>query len=115
MTEGAGVDDTPSGVDRATFDWADYDGVLFDLDGVITPTAEIHEHAWADLFAACDYTPADYLAYIDGKPRYDGVRAFLASRDVDPPGGRPDDAPGDDTVCALGNRKNDALQRDPRA
>jgi beta-phosphoglucomutase family hydrolase len=91
---------------RASFRWADFQAVLFDLDGVITPTAEIHERAWADLFAGYAYTPADYLAYIDGRPRYDGVRAFLASRDVVLPEGSPDDEPGDGTVCALGNRKN---------
>jgi beta-phosphoglucomutase family hydrolase len=100
----------------ADFRWADYDGVLFDLDGVITPTAEIHEHAWGELFADYDYTGADYLAYIDGKPRYDGVRSFLASRDITLPDGDPSDAPGHDTVCALGNRKNtlfnDILERD---
>ncbi len=91
----------------ATFAWADHDGVLFDLDGVITPTAEIHERAWAELFAAYDYTADDYLRYIDGKPRYDGVRSFLRSRNVIVPDGAADDAPGDGTVCALGNRKND--------
>ncbi|WP_040492832.1 HAD family hydrolase [Ilumatobacter nonamiensis] len=88
------------------FRWTDYAGVLFDLDGVITPTAKIHEHAWGELFSAYDYTEADYLAYIDGKPRYDGVRSFLESRGVTLPEGDPGDAPGDDTVCALGNRKN---------
>jgi beta-phosphoglucomutase family hydrolase len=90
--------------------------VLFDLDGVITPTAEIHEHAWGELFADFDYTGADYLRYIDGKPRYDGVRSFLSSRNVDLPDGDPSDAPGDDTVCAMGNRKNELfntiLERD---
>jgi len=100
----------------ADFSWADYDGVLFDLDGVITPTAEIHEHAWGELFAAHDYTEADYLAYIDGKPRYDGVRSFLNSRGITLPDGDPGDPPGDATVCALGNRKNtlfnDILERD---
>jgi beta-phosphoglucomutase family hydrolase len=90
----------------ADFDWAAYDGVLFDLDGVITPTAEIHEHAWAELFASYDFTAADYLAHIDGRPRYDGVRSFLASRGVELPEGDPSDPPGDGTVCALGNRKN---------
>jgi beta-phosphoglucomutase family hydrolase len=90
----------------ADFRWADYDGVLFDLDGVITPTAEIHEHAWGELFAAYDYTEGDYLSSIDGKPRYDGVRSFLHSRGITLPDGDPDDPPGDDTVCALGNRKN---------
>ncbi len=96
----------PRTIDRADFEWAGYDGVLFDLDGVITPTAEIHERAWGDLFAAYEYTAADYLAHIDGKPRYDGVRAFLASRDVVLPEGDPSEEPGDDSVCALGNRKN---------
>ncbi len=90
-----------------TFDWAGVDGVLFDLDGVITPTAEIHEHAWGELFAPWHYTTEDYLQYIDGKPRYDGVRSFLASRAVALPEGSPDDPPGVDTVCALGNRKNE--------
>jgi beta-phosphoglucomutase family hydrolase len=101
---------------RADFDWLRHDGVLFDLDGVITPTAEIHEHAWGELFADFDYTEADYLRYIDGKPRYDGVRSFLASRNVTLPDGDPTDAPGSDTVCAMGNRKNELfnviLERD---
>ena len=100
----------------ADFDWTRHGGVLFDLDGVITPTAEIHEHAWGELFADFEYTEADYLRYIDGKPRYDGVRSFLASRDVTLPDGDPNDAPGADTVCAMGNRKNELfntiLQRD---
>ncbi len=100
----------------SAFDWTTVDAVLFDLDGVITPTAEIHEHAWAELFADYGYDGADYLRYIDGKPRYDGVRSFLASRDVVLPEGDPGDPPGDDTVCALGNRKNELfneiLERD---
>ena len=97
-------------------DWAVYDAVLFDLDGVITPTAAIHERAWTELFRDYDFTPADYLAYVDGKPRYDGVRSFLESRGVSLPDGHPDDPPGDDTVCAMGNKKNalfnDVLERD---
>ncbi|RLE21295.1 MAG: haloacid dehalogenase [Actinobacteria bacterium] len=95
-----------TGVSALKFDWRDYAGVLFDLDGVITPTAEIHEHAWGELFAAFDYTEDDYLRFIDGKPRYDGVRSFLASRSVDLPDGSPDDPPGTDTICAMGNQKN---------
>jgi beta-phosphoglucomutase family hydrolase len=98
-----------SGIERSSdvdFEWSRYAGVLFDLDGVITPTAEIHERAWAALFADYGYTEADYLAFIDGKPRYDGVRGFLASKGVVLPEGDPGDAPGDATVCALGNRKN---------
>lgn len=100
----------------ADFDWRDYDGVLFDLDGVITPTAELHEHAWGELFADFGFTQDDYLTYVDGKPRYDGVRSFLASRNVTLPEGDPADPPGDDTVCAMGNRKNEVfneiLERD---
>jgi len=100
----------------AEFDWRTHGGVLFDLDGVITPTAEIHEHAWGELFADYGYTEADYLRYIDGKPRYDGVRSFLSSRNVSLPDGDPSDPPGDDTICAMGNRKNELfntiLERD---
>lgn len=91
---------------KSVVDWTAYAAVLFDLDGVITPTAAIHERAWAALFAPWGFESIDYLTYVDGKPRYDGVRDFLASRDVHLPEGRPSDAPGDDTVCALGNRKN---------
>lgn len=101
----------------ATLHWSRFGAVLFDLDGVITPTAAIHERAWGELFADRGYTRADYLDHIDGKPRYDGVRAFLASRGIDLPWGAPDDPPGDDTVCALGNRKNalfnEILEREP--
>lgn len=89
-----------------SFEWRDYDGVLFDLDGVITPTVDIHEHAWGELFEPWDFTKVDYLEFVDGKPRYDGVRSFLASRGVSLPDGDPTDAPGDDTICAMGNRKN---------
>jgi beta-phosphoglucomutase family hydrolase len=89
------------------FDWRAFEAVLFDLDGVITPTAEIHQHAWGELFDGFNYTEADYLRYIDGKPRYDGVRSFLASRNIELPEGDPSDLPGADTVCALGNRKNE--------
>ena len=87
-------------------DWADCDAVLFDLDGVITPTAEVHQRAWAELFDDFDYTPDDYLAHIDGRPRYDGVRAFLHSRGIELPDGLPTDPPGGHTICAMGNRKN---------
>jgi beta-phosphoglucomutase family hydrolase len=90
-----------------TVEWGDYGAVLFDLDGVITPTALIHERAWADLFAPWGFTNADYLAYVDGRPRYDGVRTFLASRGVELPEGDPSDPPGDATICALGNRKDE--------
>lgn len=103
----------------AAFDWLSSGAILFDLDGVITPTAIIHEQAWADLFADRDYRPDDYLAHIDGKPRYDGVASFLASRGIELPWGDPDDPPDAQTVCGLGNRKNllfnQILERDPLA
>jgi len=99
-------------------DWTKYDAVLFDLDGVITPTAIVHERAWAKMFnaylatrteVAAPYVDADYFAYIDGKPRYDGVRDFLASRDIELPLGTPQDAPSELTICGLGNRKNEVF------
>ena len=87
--------------------------VLFDLDGVLTPTAQLHMRAWSDLFTPwCatrgvrPYSDQDYFDYIDGKPRYEGVAAFLASRDVDLPWGSPSDDAGMDTICALGNAKD---------
>jgi beta-phosphoglucomutase family hydrolase len=89
-----------------TVDWADHEGVLFDLDGVITPTAEVHQRAWSRLFAAWDFTQDDYLTYVDGKPRYDGVRSFIEARGLNLPDGSPDDPPGDETICAMGNKKD---------
>jgi beta-phosphoglucomutase family hydrolase len=91
--------------------WEGYRAVLFDLDGVITPTAEIHERAWAALFAGYRFSPADYLTYVDGKSRYEGVRSFLDSRGVELPWGDPSDPGGDDSICALGNRKNDMFNQ----
>lgn len=107
--------------------WQDYDAVLFDLDGVITPTAEVHMRAWAEMFDfflqgwsgggdTAAYTSQDYFDHVDGKPRYDGVRDFLLSRGISLPEGGPDDDPSTQSVCGLGNRKNDAfnevLERD---
>lgn len=103
------------------FDWTDIEAVLFDLDGVLTPTARVHESAWKrafdDFLAARDgtgfepFTERDYLDHVDGKPRYDGVRDFLSSRGIELPQGDPSDPPGHDTVCALGNLKNDMFNR----
>ncbi len=97
-------------------DWAHLDAVLFDLDGVITPTAEVHMRAWSTMFndflgarGEAAYTDDDYFAHVDGKPRYEGVAAFLASRGIDLPHGDPSDGPDSETVCGLGNRKNDAF------
>jgi len=95
--------------------WDDYGAVLFDLDGVLTPTAEVHMRAWQELFVdfltkrglvEAPYVEADYFDHIDGKPRYDGVRSMLASRGVTLAEGDPTDGPDVQTVCGLGNRKN---------
>ena len=98
-------------------DWTRMSAALFDLDGVLTPTAKVHEAAWAKMFNGflerregpgfTPFTEEDYLTYVDGKPRYEGVQSFLESRDIDLPHGDPSDLPGDETVCALGNAKND--------
>ncbi len=105
---------------RSRLDPKRLDAVLFDLDGVITDTAAVHASAWKVLFddflrarAEREGAPfqafdaeGDYLHFVDGKPRYDGVRSFLASRGIQLPEGTPDDAPESETVCGLGNRKN---------
>ena len=97
-----------------------YDAVLFDLDGVITDTAKLHADCWKQMFdeylrkratkrgeAFRPFDIAnDYRLYVDGKPRFDGVRDFLTSRAIRLPEGSPDDLPQLDTVCGLGNRKN---------
>lgn len=99
--------------------WDDrtFAAALFDLDGVLTPTAQVHMKAWHRMFTdyftqhgvTPAYTDADYYAYVDGKPRYDGVRSCLASRGIVLPEGSPDDAPGTNTICGVGNTKNDAF------
>jgi beta-phosphoglucomutase family hydrolase len=103
-------------VDPHDADLSGIRGWLFDLDGVLTPTAVVHMHAWARLFTpfleahgAEPYTDDDYFAYIDGKPRYDGVRSLLESRGIRVAEGDVTDAPSADTVHGLGNRKNDAF------
>ncbi|WP_312717487.1 beta-phosphoglucomutase family hydrolase [Mobilicoccus sp.] len=97
-------------------DWTQYDAALFDLDGVLTPTATVHMAAWEEMFTAflatrgaAAYTSQDYFDHVDGKPRYDGVRDLLASRGLTLPEGTPEDPSDADTVCGLGNRKNDAF------
>lgn len=87
-------------------DWQRFDAVLFDLDGVITPTADLHRAAWAATFAADGFTDDDYLRHIDGRPRYDGAAAFLTSRGINLPRGTESDAPGRSTICAVGNEKD---------
>ena len=94
--------------------WTGASAILFDLDGVLTPTAVVHERAWQELFdgflrsvpGAAGYRESDYFEHIDGKPRFDGVRDFLASRDIILPEGPLHDDPANDTVHGLGNRKN---------
>jgi beta-phosphoglucomutase family hydrolase len=101
------------------------DGVtacLFDLDGVLTNTAAVHNAAWKETFDAFlrehaaggafrPFDETDYLLYVDGKPRANGVRDFLASRGITLPDGNPDDPPGAATVNGVGNRKNAELLR----
>lgn len=95
---------------------------LFDLDGVLTDTASVHKRAWKSMFDEFlrnrdgdGYTPfdvdADYLTYVDGKTRDDGVRSFLASRKIDLPDGSADDDGDQSTVHGLANRKNELFQR----
>jgi beta-phosphoglucomutase family hydrolase len=102
-------------------------GVLLDLDGVITPTADLHMHAWREMFTAlfaahgvdAPYTDEDYFRHLDGRKRYDGVASVLASRGIELPWGDPADPPEAETVCGVGNRKNDVffalLERDGMA
>jgi beta-phosphoglucomutase family hydrolase len=118
--------DPNGGVEGADMvQWTGFGAVLFDLDGVLTPTAEVHERAWAAMFdefltqlepTQPGFTNLDYLTYVDGKPRFDGVRSFLASRGIVRPDGATSDPPGFTTVGGLGNRKNqlfaDMLRRD---
>jgi beta-phosphoglucomutase family hydrolase len=100
-----------------------YDAVLLDMDGVITDTASLHAACWKQMFdeylqkratqrgeafRPFDLT-VDYRLHVDGKPRFDGVRDFLTSRVIQLPEGTPDDAPELETVCGLGNRKNDLI------
>jgi beta-phosphoglucomutase family hydrolase len=98
---------------------------LFDLDGVLTNTASVHNQAWTEVFNAylherdqhtgATFVPfdpeADYTRYVDGKARTDGVRDFLASRGITLPEGHPDDPPGAETVNGVGNMKNERLLR----
>jgi HAD superfamily hydrolase (TIGR01509 family) len=98
-----------------------FDAVIFDMDGVITKTAVAHSLAWKKMFDGYlhyrekeyhepfrEFTHAhDYLSFVDGRPRYNGVETFLKSRGINIPFGEPDDDPEKETVCGLGNRKNE--------
>jgi alpha,alpha-trehalase len=105
-----------------------YDAVVFDMDGVITDTATVHEAAWKRMFDGflaawserhavpqAPFTEHDYLKYVDGKHRDDGVESFLLSRDIELPRGTPQDAPDRETVWGLANRKNADFQHALRA
>ncbi|NLX94827.1 MAG: trehalose-phosphatase [Rhodopirellula sp.] len=110
------MDETPS----VNINGVAVDAVILDLDGVITRTARVHSAAWKQMFdeflrkraaaAGEEFQPfdiaVDYTTYVDGMPRYDGVRTFLASRGIELPWGSPGDLPDAETVCGLGNRKN---------
>ncbi|ADE16233.1 beta-phosphoglucomutase family hydrolase [Nitrosococcus halophilus Nc 4] len=98
-----------------------FDAVIFDLDGVITRTARVHAAAWKSMFddflqkraqgaAFKPFDDHDYREYVDGKPRYEGVRSFLQSRNIELPYGDPCDLLEKETVCGLGNRKNELFQ-----
>lgn len=97
-----------------------FESVIFDLDGVITKTAKVHARAWKETFDSYlhlrekrDSEPFrgfthdnDYLPYVDGKPRYQGVKSFLESRGINIPYGDPGDSPDKETICGIGNKKN---------
>ncbi len=93
------------------------DAFIFDLDGVLTETAKLHAAAWKRMFDEFlskkkgggenkPFEDSDYRMYVDGKPRYDGVKDFLASRHISLPYGNKDDSPDAETICGLGNKKN---------
>ena len=102
-----------------------YDAVLFDLDGVVTDTAGLHAKCWKQMFDEYLQKRArqrgeafrpfdlatDYRLYVDGKPRFDGVRDFLSSRGIQLHEGNPADPAEVETVCGLGNRKNDLINQ----
>lgn len=104
------------------------EAAVFDLDGVVTFTARVHAAAWKELFDQYmrsreqrfgeHFQPfdadKDYRAYVDGRPRYDGVRTFLESRGIKLPFGKPSDPKDAETYCGLGNRKNDLFVQKTR-
>ena len=102
------------------FDLTRFDAALFDLDGVVTKTANVHAWAWQQLFdeylhsysqrTGQPFVPfdvdKDYRVYVDGKPRYEGVKSFLDSRQIALPWGAPDDGPEEATIYGLGHKKD---------
>lgn len=110
---------------RPAISRSEYDAVIVDMDGVVTRTATIHAQAWKQLFdrylkkrerrGEGPYQPfdaeADYRRFVDGKPRYDGVASFLAARGISLPYGKPGDSPQRETICGLGNKKDEYFLR----
>lgn len=104
-------------------------GCLFDLDGVLTKTALVHDAAWKEMFddflrdraerTGKPFVPfdpvRDYDEYVDGRPRAEGTREFLGSRGIALPEGEPADPPGAETISGLGNRKNELVLRRMRS
>jgi beta-phosphoglucomutase family hydrolase len=114
----------PRALKRGTPVAREFDAVIFDMDGVVTRTAEVHAAAWKQMFDAFlsswsaernipfrEFTRQDYLTYVDGRPRYKGVEAFLRSRDIALPMGSTSDGPEAATICGLGNAKNASFTR----
>lgn len=115
----------PMSPDQAVIDLRRIDGVLFDLDGVVTETASVHAAAWKQTFdgylrdrstrSGDELTPfdieTDYKRYVDGRSRFDGAQAFLASRGISLPAGDPGDSAGGDTVSAIAARKDEGYRR----
>ncbi len=125
LNGGATTEMPAHGLGVAALSADSFDAMLFDLDGVVTDTATLHAAAWKQLFDAFlarrpapDGKPqspfeaeTDYKSYVDGKPRYKGVVSFLRSREIELPYGTPHDPPDAETVCGLGNRKNELFHQ----
>jgi len=125
VSEATGVRSTRQAESKPAITHDHYDAVLLDLDGVITDTASVHAACWKQMFDEYLQKRAtqrgeafhpfdlatDYRLYVDGKPRFDGVRDFLTSRGIQLPEGSPEDPPQADTVGGLGNRKNDLVNK----
>jgi trehalose 6-phosphate phosphatase len=116
---------SPSRAHRLSLPVDRLDALVFDMDGVVTETAELHAQSWKRVFddflrlrSAITGEPfrpferTDYLRFVDGKPRYDGAASFLASREIFLPPGNPTDQPGHDSISAIGNLKDHEFERE---